>query len=253
MPTAPQSWTRPHHTPGGGDAGLFYAAFIEAPADWSISGSTYRTAGIPPGIDVMAYGPDMHPEVVEGFRSGPLWDICTAEQPALAEAVRAARGCVLLRGGIPDPMTLDYHRDLIGILQWLADRGAAAILDLTAATWWSPEAWRAQVFAPDAPQPRRHVMIHVSDEPGGTLWLHTRGLVKYGRPDISLRGVPEEAKPLAAQIVNRFIELQALGGLVPEGQPIRMDGVPDGMRVAHGGAMDDPDFNNVHFEMIWPA
>ena len=78
-------------------------------------------------------------------------------------------------------------------------------------------------------------------------------MLKYGRPDISIRSVPHDAQGKAVEIVNRFIELQALGGIVPEGQAIRVDGVPDGMLASHGGDMDDPDFNNRHVAFVWPA
>ena len=172
----------------------------------------------------MAYGPDSHPQVVDGFRDGPLRDRLADQAPDLLPKVAQAKGCVVFRGQIGDPATLDYHRDLIGLLQWLLDQGAVAILDMTAAEWWSPGAWRSRVFDPAAPMPHRHVTIHVSPEDGGRLWLHTRGLLKYGRPDISIRNVPEAWHDRAAAIVNRFIEFQALGGIVPEGRRVRQVG-----------------------------
>lgn len=227
--------------------------FANAPADWTVSRSLYRTEGVPSGIDVMAYGPGSHPEVVDNFRSGPLWDRLTAQAPDLVEAVDAAKGCVIFRGQIADPATLDYHRHLIGLIQWLCDQGAAAVLDMTAAEWWSPEAWRARVFEPGKPVPQRHVIIYASPQDDGRMWLHTRGMLKYGRPDISFRNVPLAQQASAAEIVNRFIELQALGGIVPEGQAIRIDGVPDRMTARHGGDIDDPDFNNRHIAFTWPA
>lgn len=246
------SWPRPHFMPGGGDAFLFYVAFTEAPAEWTVSGSQYRTAGFPPGLEVMAYGPDNNPQVVDGFRNGPLRDRLAEQAPDLLDKVAQTRGCVIFRGHIADPETLDYHRDVIGLLQWLIDQGAGAILDMTAAEWWSPGDWRSRVFDPSEPLPHRHVTIYASPQDDGRIWLHTRGMLKYGRPDISFRRVPIAEQARAADIVNRFIELQALGGIVAEGQAIRIAGVPDGMAARHSGDIDDPDFNNRHIAFDWP-
>lgn len=246
------SWPRPHFTKPGSQAHFFYVAFIDqAPADWAISGSAYRCSGIPDGIDVIVYGPESHPEVVGSFREGPIWDQLVQSSPELTAVVKAAPCCVLLRGSVPDNDTLDDHRNLVGMLQWLCDKGAFAILDLTAITWWSPEEWRAKAFDPAAPSPNAHVVILNSETAHDTHWLHTRGMIKYGRPDISVRGVRSASVSDAARLINRFIELMALGGLVPEGASIRVDGMPEGMVARHAGSMDDPDFNNVHITIDW--
>jgi hypothetical protein len=74
---------------------------------------------------------------------------------------------------------------------------------------------------------------------------------KFGRPDLSIHAVPPSHRDAVIDLCNRFIELQALGGLIPEGQVIKMDSLP-GMTCHHGGDLDDPDFNNVHVEVRWP-
>ncbi len=89
-------------------------------------------------------------------------------------------------------------------------------------------------------------MILVSEDTGGTEWIHTRGLRKSGRPDISVPKVPEVQKDAFIDLCNRFIELQAFGGIIPEGQEIRMRSLPAGLVCHHGGDLEDPDFNNVH-------
>src|SRR5439155_26535071 len=86
----------------------------------------------------------------------------------------------------------------------------------------------------------------------GRLWLHTRGLRKFARPDLSLRGAPEPLPKSAVDLIRRFIGLQILGGQVLEGHQIRISGLPDGMTCHHAGDLEDPDFNNVHIEIRWP-
>jgi hypothetical protein len=76
---------------------------------------------------------------------------------------------------------------------------------------------------------------------------------KFGRPDVSIRGVPSDRREAAIDLCNRMIELQALGGSIEEGEAIRMASLPDGMTCHHQGTLDDPDFNNVHVAVRWPA
>ena len=48
------------------------------------------------------------------------------------------------------------------------------------------------------------------------------------------------------------VEFQAFGGIIDEGQEIRMRSLPPGMTCRHRGDVDDPDFNNMHVEIVWP-
>jgi hypothetical protein len=54
-------------------------------------------------------------------------------------------------------------------------------------------------------------------------------------------------------LCERFIELQAFGARIAEGQEVRMKTLPWGMTCHHAGDLDDPDFNNVHVEITPPA
>jgi hypothetical protein len=53
-------------------------------------------------------------------------------------------------------------------------------------------------------------------------------------------------------LCGRFIEHQAFGAVIPEGQSVRMASLPPDGVAHHGGDLDDPDFNNVHVELVWP-
>jgi hypothetical protein len=84
------------------------------------------------------------------------------------------------------------------------------------------------------------------------LWIHTRGLRKFGRPDLSLRRVPRGQQVAAIELCNRFIQMQAQGALIPDGKEIRMNSLPARLICRHGGSVENPDFNNVHMEIRWP-
>ena len=46
-------------------------------------------------------------------------------------------------------------------------------------------------------------------------------------------------------LCNEFAEQMALGMIVPDGQPIRVPGIPPNTTCHHAGDLDDPDYNNV--------
>lgn len=80
---------------------------------------------------------------------------------------------------------------------------------------------------------------------------HARGLRQYGRPDLSVRGVGPQHIDAVTNMIERFIEMQAYGGVVREGQEVHMRGLPPGGVCHHRGSLDDPDFNNVHIAIEW--
>jgi hypothetical protein len=160
---------------------------------------------------------------------------------------------VIVRGELQDNSTLNEFRDVVGLLTYFADSGCVAIYDPQMLKWWGAGEWRRRVFEPAEPLPRAHVTVLYSDEPGGTEWIHTRGLRKFGRPDLSIRGVPRARRDDALDLANRMIELQALGGSIEEGEPIRMASLPEGMTCHHAGTLEDPAFDNVHIAVQWPG
>ena len=131
------------------------------------------------------------------------------------------------------------------------DAGGLAVLDPASLRWWSPEEFREKVHGRDEVDAFQHVTVLRSEEPGGTR-LHTRGLVKFGRPDLSVCGVQPSWYPDAVELVERLTWAQVRGHVIPEGQAIRMTGVPDGLVCRRAGSPDDPELGNVHVR-IAPA
>jgi hypothetical protein len=86
----------------------------------------------------------------------------------------------------------------------------------------------------------------------GRLHVHTRGLRKFARPDLSIRNVPPGAAGNAGELAERFVEFQALGGVVEDGREVEVEGAPTGMTIRHAGALDDDEFNNRHLALRWP-
>jgi len=216
--------------------------------DAAISGKTYRTAGLPPGVKLYR-----HTRAQDGslpFASGDILKLVGQKNPQLLALIEQAPDCLVLQGEVVDPADLKYLRDCIGVVAFSADQGGVVVADVQQFKFMAAAGWRREFFEPDSPQVMRHVAILYSEEEqGGGTWLHTRGLRKFGRPDLSLHHVPERYRDAAIDLCNRFIELQALGGRIREGQEIRMKSLPEGLVCHHGGSVEDPDFNNVRVEV----
>ena len=252
MGSALAEWPRPHYVPGGKHPFLFYVVYGRVDTTKPLSSSKYRSNGIPDGIDVMTYGPGTHADVVASFRRGYLWDQLTTDDPNLAAKVAVQDSCLALKGEIIDPPTLNYFRDAIGFLTFCLDAGGIAIYDPLMFKWWEPSEWRSHVFNIGSSAPRHHVVILVSRDTDRTEWIHTRGMRKFGRPDISVHKVGPQHKDAVIDLCNRFIELLAFGGIVQDGQEVRLNSLPSGMKCFRKGSEEDPDFNNEHIEIVWP-
>lgn len=247
------SWVRKYYEVPAGNPFVFFVVYGEFPAAPAVSRSKYRYAGIPDGIEVRRYTKQAAPEALARFLDGRPWDDLQTTKPELSVAISRAPECFVIRGEIEDRDNLDYLRDAVGFVTYLLDNGGVCVYDPTMFNWWAPEEWRATAFEPEGPVPRHHVVILVSEESrSGEFWLHTRGMRKFGRPDLSMRRVTPEHQEAVVDLLNRFIEFLAFGGSVPDGQEIRMASLREGLRCYNRGHVDDPDFNNVHLEILQP-
>ena len=246
------SWPRPSYADDGRPF-LFFAVFGASTDGLEVSRSRHRCAGVPAGLDLSAYDAQQHADWLDSLRSGYLWEKLQHDDPELARITAGATTCVVLRGEPTDDVTLDYLRDTVGLIQAFFDNGAACLYDPQQLRWWGADEWRKGVFEAAKPVPHRHVVKLVSPMEDGTLWLHTRGMRLFGRPDLSMHAVTPETQPAVVEMFDRLIDLQSAGGVVAHAQPIRMAGMPDGLACFHGGDVDDPEFNNVHIEIGRPA
>ncbi len=114
-------WERSLYQPGGGDAFLFFAVYGQFQTDLQISGSTYRTAGVPEGVDVRKLDRAQSPDFP--FDSGPIGKLLEPEQPALFAAIQEVPEGTIIQGVVPDPPDLNYLRDTAGLVMYFLDHG----------------------------------------------------------------------------------------------------------------------------------
>lgn len=256
MATELETWQREHYAPGGGAPFLFYVIYGDIDPSQPLSRSKYRTNGAPEGLEVMSYTTNEENDVPGSFREGYLWDELIAKDPPFADQVAKCDQCFVFRGTPRDDTTLDYLRDTIGFITYLLDNGGVAVYDPLMFRWWRPAEWKTEIFEPAAPVPTKHTVILVSEEEDVSLkWYHTRGMRKFGRPDISVPNVSSNWQRGVVDLCNRLITIQALGHVVADEEKIWMEALPEGGILRHAGDLDDlddPDFNNVHIKAIWP-
>ena len=253
MPTKLESWPRPHFAPGGGTPFLYFVAFGAFDLSKPLSGAKYRSAGPGDWLTLTHQTQAQNAAALAGHRCGPLWAQVTRDSPQTAAESLQAPEAVVVRGEVADPDTLDYFRDAVGVVTWLLDCGGVSIYDPQRLWLWSADEWRDEIFTPGDPQPQAHTVILISDDGAHASWLHTRGLRQYGRPDVSVRGVGPGHMDAVTDMIERFINMQAEGAVIPDGQEVRMRGLPPGGVCRRRGSLDDPDFNNVHIEIEWPG
>lgn len=248
------NWPRRQWRDSGDQAFLLWFVFGDFEADFKIDAVKYRTRGTPPGIEVVRYVNrelakwDGYP--LAGALGRLLWD----ENAQLFERAKKSGECVMLRGALADPSDLDALRDLVGTIAALGDLGGVAVIDPQTLSMFDTGEWRERFFTDEAFSARDHVLIlcNEDDQANGRLHVHTRGMRKFARPDISIRNVPPAATGVAGELADRFVGFQALGGIVEEGRILETEGAPANMTVHHAGAFDDPEFNNRHLALHWP-
>lgn len=251
--TAPH-WPRPQWRDSAEQAFLLWFVFGDFEPDFQIDAERYRTRGTPDGIAVVRYA---NPELAKwnGYPlAGALGGLLYEENAPLFERAKRARECVMLRGNVADPPDLDTLRDLLGTITALTDLGGVAVVDPQTLSMFDAAAWRERFFRRDAFDARDHVLILCDEDArnAGRLHVHTRGLRKFARPDVSLRNVPAEAASAAGELARQFVDFQVRGGLVEDGHTVEIEGAAQGLRVQVQGELVDPEFNNRHLALRWP-
>lgn len=247
-------WPRSQWKDSGEPAFLLWFVFGDFEADFQIDADRFRTRGTPAGVEVVRY---RNRELAkwDGYPlAGTLGNVLYEENSTLFERAKGSADCIMLRGSVADREDLDELRDLVGTIGALVALGGVAVIDPQTLSMFSAQEWRQRFGGEDTFVVRDHVLILCSEDARneGRLHVHTRGLRKFARPDVSIRNVPARGAEMAGQLADHFVAFQADGGLVEDGHVIEMEGAPSDMTVRHAGAPDDDEFNNRHLALRWP-
>ncbi len=227
-------WSRPHWQPTGRSATLFYFVVGEPPTQGlNLSRSRHHVAGFPRELQVSGQQRAANPDWFARFFARPGMgadlDLVFGDQ---AGEIRAAEQATVVRGEFADPEDLNYFRDSIGVVSAVLEQSGLGVLDLYAARWWSRESWLARFVEQSTFAIGDHIQIVSSDDellqPG--LWVHTRGLRKFGRPDLQTQHVPgpwTQDNPLlqaAGDVLHSLAEHFSRGGVIEDRQTLSFPG-----------------------------
>lgn len=217
------TWERPRFQKGGDDAWIIFVILGKFEEKMSLSRSKYRSEGVPKGVVVTRLSREREQADFTryaGFETLKKLTHCGGSD--LVEGLRNVPECLVVCGSVNDPDNLNFLRDTIGFVACALDHGGVAVLDTQVLHLWSGDDWKRAFFELQQPSIFRHVVIleskEIEDAQDSPLWLHTRGMRKFGRPDLSIKGVTKDRHELVVEMLNRFIEAGALGHHIPEGR-----------------------------------
>ncbi|TPG11543.1 hypothetical protein EAH88_03260 [Rhodanobacter glycinis] len=247
------AWQRPHWQASDEEVLLQFYVFGKFDAV-RVPSADYGSPGLPAGIEAVSH---YHSALRqwEGYPlKGAMGRMFKADAPEAWQLAFDAPEVMVVRGTLKDSPATGYLRDTLGVLAGMLDIGGTAILDPQILSLLDADAWRRKYLIRDGAPIRNHLLILRDGEPTPDhSWIHTRGMRKFGRPDISIRQVPDRAVDRAGLLCEKLVELEALGAHFSEGQRLDIEGVPSGVVVHLGGGLDDPQFNNTYVEFNWSA
>jgi len=246
------AWERPYWQPSEEEILLHFYVFGNFKPT-RVPSAPYGSDGLPEGMEATSY----HNSVLKDWEGyplkGALGDVFKDDAPeAYAKAI-AAPQVMVVRGQLKDTPDTGYLRDTFGVLAGLLDIGGEAIVDAQILSLFGADDWRRRYLVRDGAPLRSHVLIMCDDdEQSGKQWVHTRGMRKFGRPDVSVRNVPTDKINHAGVLCENLIQMQALGAHFEDGQALDVEGMAHPLVAQVSGDRGDPNFNNSYIAYDWP-
>lgn len=247
------AWSRPYWQPSEEAVVLQFYVFGKFASDLVIPSARYGSPGLPAGVTLERFQ-NLALRRWDGYPlKGALGELLKEDEPHIFEQARIAPDVLVVRGQLADSDNLDYLRDTLGVLAALLDVGGTSVLDPQILTLFGAARWRAHYLIENGAPPRHHVLIvRTADDQPDRARVRTRGMRKFGRPDVDLHNVPEAETDRAGALCEQLVELQALGAHFEEGQPLEIEGLAGELVARPGGSLGDPQFNNSHVAFRWP-
>ena len=245
------AWQRPHWQPSDEEILLQFYVFgqfdaVRAPC------AVYGSDGLPEGIELTSH----HHNALrqwEGYPlKGSLGSMFKEDAPQAWQRAFDAPQVLVVRGKLKDNADTGYLRDTFGVLAGLLDIGGVAILDPQTLSLLDADGWRRHYLIRDGAPIRNHLLIlRDGEETAGYSHVRTRGMRKFGRPDISIEYVPDKDVDRAGMLCEQLVELESLGAHFTDGQKLDVEGGHGDLIAQVGGSLEDPLFNNTHVAFRW--
>ncbi len=205
-------YQRPYYQDTGRRPYLFYAVMGARAEELHVSRSRHHVEEMSEGLGLSGLQRPGHSACMDELLGRTLGKILNERNQELYEKAKAAESWLVLYGEVQKDDTLKYLCNAIGFVQVAAETGAAAVLDLQTLELYSVVEWNQKIFSCKY-HPYCHVNAMISPEQDGKLWLHTRGMRKFGQPDIGMTDVPWGALDQAKAVVDQMIFYGAQGAM----------------------------------------
>lgn|GEM_PF-371508 len=218
-------WARPGWVAGGGDAEVVYAAFSELPLPRALTLDAERhglsTPELPAEVQLLAFSQAEHGDWIRGWFEGATGRLAADALGWEKPPVELAQHAFLVRACFPDPPDLSHLQACRGLLRALAWGGAFCAVDAHSHAWVSGDQLRSEAL--DGPfQALDHVALIFETE-GHEAWghiAHSRGLRKFGRPDVVLSRLTAEHGDRVGHLLGPLVRHLAEGAAVEPGQVV---------------------------------
>lgn len=230
---------------------LYYVIFGIQPEDITIQKHIDDVLEIPETLEFAAFSRHNEEQAayMNNFTSNALGGLLEKQDAQLFAQVKACTNCVVVSGNIQQDHTLAYLHNTIRIVKAAAKKGIA-VLDLLTLQWYTIEQW--QQFSSNEFNVYDHVQVFVSQE-GDGVWLHTRGMLKYGRPDISITKIPKPKTHEMKLLVDQMIYYEAMGAMLLQPAKFKTSMGCYEVHLIFYNDFENYDFNNAFIEVAYPT
>jgi hypothetical protein len=219
-------WERSAFASGGAENAFHLFCFSATPLKEGVVLSAERF-GLPAGgdslLEVREIPRAVDPQWFDGFRSGALRTLAAEALGSLAE-LDAAKTMVVVMAQRVDAPDLLHLQAGWAVAKWSVARGCSVVLDAQCNRFW--RAADIAEWAPNRPFAlSAEVNVVVEAEPTASqAVLHTRGMKKFGRPDLVVEGVPASRWNAVAALLRQFASQQAMGAVLTAGEQVAIEG-----------------------------
>ncbi len=222
MPDFVEMWSRSQSEGPGRVAEVDLIVFSEGALDDGVP-LVAKQFGIPSkeayaAVDVRVIRREDAAEWFDNWRSGGLRVVASHYLGAAVDRLDRADTCYVVRVSLPEPSDLGYLQAAWAVARWLVARGGDCVLDVHAGAFHHADAIAGVAADAGFDIDREVTLVYETDEDSAVEGhvLHTRGMRKFGRPDLVAVVDPDDAPLLSA--VVRQIATALADGFMPAGR-----------------------------------
>lgn len=213
---------------------------------------------LPEGIRLEINSKEENPEKLELFIKGPPYsDEFPVDNPETYQQLSTSNHCFYLFGNWEEPTDpLSNYTSMLSLLHFFAlEKNTVAIAVPLLVKLFSKDQWLAQIGEPVLQGDlaiTQHFLVDVVAQENKGFWMKTRGMLQFGKPDLSLHDVPENLIDPWHSIINKIASVMIFNNYLPaNNQEVALYNEPTGIKASYGGSYEDDDFwGNVHLELL---